>query len=120
MKRGDLWIAIGGGSYMSKPRPVLILQSDDALPVVHTDGSWSVTVVPLTSHLEHGPTLRIRIDPNERNGLDAPSSIQVDKITTLKANNIRRMIGSLDGAEMQRVGNSVAKFLGLPTSTSGE
>lgn len=77
MRRGQLWTAAGGGHDAGKPRPVLIVQDD------LFDATDSVTICPLTSDLAVIPLLRIPLVPGPANGLTRPSSLMVDKLTTM-------------------------------------
>ncbi len=104
-KRGDLILAASAGDY-GKPRPNLVIQSDafGAMP--------SVTVCPLTSHLQGNATLiRIDIEPSPENGLQLSSQIAVDKITTLAVSRIMTVLGKASEDVMQQVTRAVAVFL---------
>lgn len=91
----------------SKPRPVLIVQDD------RFDATSSVTVCPVTSDPAEIPLLRIPLDPNDSNGLDAPSSIMLDKITTMPRSKIGERIGKVSGADMLALSRGLVVFLGL-------
>src|SRR5690606_28461624 len=77
VKRGQVWTVSGGGEYAGKPRPAVIVQ-DDAF-----EATASVTICIFTTNPIEAPLFRIRIEPDERNGLRTPSSLMVDKITTV-------------------------------------
>ncbi|AYG04839.1 type II toxin-antitoxin system PemK/MazF family toxin [Gryllotalpicola protaetiae] len=106
MRRGELW-TVSGDVYASKPRPALILQDD------RFDATESVTVAPLTTTAVDAPLLRYRLDPAGGNGLDATSFIMVDKLTTVRRNNIGKQFGSLTGSQLIEVERLVIVFLGL-------
>ena len=107
MKRGELWIAAGGGDFTGKPRPVVILQDDRFV------GSNSVTVCTLTSDGMEAPLLRIPLVPSPENGLHAACSVMVDKITTLRRGRLDRRIGALSALDMRRIERSLLVFLGI-------
>lgn len=107
MRRGELWTAADGKYCAGKPRPVLIVQDD------RFDATSSITVCPLTSDPTEIPLLRIPLDPNDSNGLDAPSSIMLDKITTMPRSKIGERIGKVSGAEMLALSRGLVVFLGL-------
>lgn len=90
MRRGDLWFVVGKGDYAEKPRPYLVLQRSDA---IRKDGS--VTMMPLTGELSESGLIRVRIDPDEKNGLNKPSDIMVDKIQTMKSIRLTKKIGEV-------------------------
>ncbi len=106
MSRGELW-TVAGGVYATKPRPALILQ-DDVFA-----GTDSVTLLPLTSNLVSAPLLRIRIAAGELNGLDRDSDAMVDKITTVRRQNVVTRVGRMTVSELAEIERSVLVFLGL-------
>ena len=108
MKRGEVWTVSGGGDYAGKPRPAVILQDDGF------DGTASITICPFTSDASEAPVFRLRVEPNLRNGLDAPSRIMADKITTVSKSKVGTRIGRLDDEEIVRLDRAVIAFLGLP------
>jgi mRNA interferase MazF len=105
--RGDLWTAAGGGDYLHKPRPTLILQAD------RFAATESITVCPLTSDMGLSAEFRIVVEPSERNGLDSRSAAMVDKINTVKRSRLGHRIGHLDAGDMALVEVAVAEFLGI-------
>ena len=87
MRRGDIWTVSGGRDYAGKPRPVVIIQDDSF------DATASVTVCAFTSDPTEAPLFRLPVEPSERNGLRAPSSLMVDKVTTVARSKMDRRIG---------------------------
>lgn len=117
MKRGEVWTAAGrGGDYTRKPRPVVILQDD------RFDAVASVTICPFTTNPTDAPLFRVPVEPSELNGLDAPSRIMVDKITTVRRTRLRTIIGRLDDDVVLRLNQAILVFLGLaaPARASAE
>ena len=106
MNRGELW-TVSGGTYAQKPRPALIIQDD-----LFAD-SETVTLLPLTSQLADAPLLRLTVEPGQLNGLDRPSQIMIDKLTTVRRLNVGQRIGRVDSETMVAVEQSLAVFLGL-------
>lgn len=107
MKRGDIVIAVTLGDY-GKPRPAAVVQSDLFNPT-HA----SVTLCPITSHLVDAPLFRLSLQPTKDNGLEAPSQIMVDKITTVRAEKLRQTVGRLTGAELDTLNRALCLWLGL-------
>jgi len=107
VRRGELWTVAGGGDYTAKPRPVVVLQDDSF------DVTESVTVCPLTTDPTEAPLFRIPIEPSERNGLDEPSLIMADKITTVRKSRLGEVLGSLSDEDMLRLNRAVLVFLGF-------
>ena len=107
MRRGELWTAAGGKHYARKPRPVLVAQDD------RFDATSSITVCPLTSDPTEIPLLRVPLDPDDSNGLDAPSSIMLDKITTMPRSKLGERIGKVSDADMLALSRGLVVFLGI-------
>lgn len=109
MRRGDLLTIAGrvGGDYQGKPRPAVVVQSDD---FAATD---SVTVCLLTSEEVAAPLLRLRVDPSPSNGLDRVSWIMVDKIATVRRSGTGPVFGRLGDAELVQLNRALPVFLGL-------
>lgn len=107
MRRGQLWIAAGGKKYAGKPRPVIIVQND------LFDATASITVCPLTSDPTEIPLLRIPLVPNDINGLAEPSSIMLDKVTTMLRSKLGAQIGLMSDADMVALTRGLVVFLGL-------
>lgn len=106
MKRGEIWTASGRG-YAGKPRPVLIVQDD------RFDATDSATLCPLTTDPTELPLLRIPMRPNVTNGLAAPSSIMVDKITTVHKSKLGQLVGRISTTEMLQVERGLLVYLGI-------
>ena len=110
MKRGEIWTVAGGGAYTGKPRPCVIVQ-DDAF-----DATQSITICAFTSDPTEAPLFRIQVEPDEVNGLSAPSSLMVDKITTVPKEKIGKLIGQLSDEDALRMNRAMIVFLGLARS----
>jgi mRNA interferase MazF len=107
VKRGELWTAAGGKHYAGKPRPVLVIQDD------RFDATATVTVCPLTSDPTEIPLLRIALSPNDVNGLAAPSSIMLDKVTTMARSKLGERIGRVSDMDLVALSRGLVVFLGL-------
>jgi mRNA interferase MazF len=66
--------------------------------------------------IDEAPLFRILIEPNERNGLHAPSKLMVDKITTVPKDKLGSLIGRLGDEDMIRLNQAILVFLGLARS----
>ena len=69
MRRGEIWTVAGGPAYAGKPRPAVIVQDD------RFAGTSSVTICAFTTDPTDAPLIRLPVEPNERNGLEAPCSL---------------------------------------------
>ena len=107
MKRGELWVAAGGGDYTGKPRPVVIVQDD------RFEHSASVTVCALTGDPADAPLFRVALSPGPGNGLHEDCRVMVDKIATVRRERLSRRIGSLSAREMREIDRAILVFLGI-------
>jgi len=107
VKRGELWTAAGGGNYSGKPRPILIVQDD------RFDATDSITICPLTSDPTEIPLLRIPIEAELHTGLTKPSSIMVEKVTTISRAKLGERIGVVSDTTMLALSRTLIVFLGI-------
>jgi len=106
VRRGEIWTAAGGSGYAGKPRPVVVIQDD------RFDATDSVTICSFTTDPTEAPLIRLRIEPGD-SGLREPSSLMVDKITTVTRTRLGDLIGHLNDEDMMRLGRAIVVFLGL-------
>lgn len=93
-EHGEVWIVKDDDQdfVRGKNRPAVVVQAMD---------QWwardltSVTVCPFTSEPHLAP-YRILVEPNEANGLDKTSLLEVDKVTTMWKSGLVKRIGTLD------------------------
>lgn len=107
MSRGEIWTAASKGSYVGKPRPVVILQDP------RFDSIDSVTVCPFTTDVAEAPFVRLVVTPDAVNGLADCSSVMLDKITTMPRTKLGTRVGRLSDQDMVRVNRALVVFLGL-------
>jgi mRNA interferase MazF len=107
LSRGDIWTAASGPDYTGKPRPVVILQDD------RFDHTLSVTVCPLTTDPTEVPLVRPGVAANAVTGLQEPSNLMVDKISTIPRARIGRRVGRLEPGDITRLNRAILVFLGL-------
>ena len=107
MRRGEIWTAAAGDGYVGKPRRVAIVQDD------RFGATDSITVCAFTTDPTEAPLFRLRIDPDDVNGLRESCSLMVDKITTVPRSKLGERVGRLNDAEMLRLGRATLVFLGL-------
>jgi mRNA interferase MazF len=108
--RGEIYTAAARGPYTGKPRPVVILQDD------RFDATASVTVCPFTTNPVEAPLLRLPIDPSVDNGLEQPSRLMVDKVTTVPRSGLGERLGKLRDEELVALNRSLIVFLGLASA----
>ena len=107
MRRGDICIAAARGAYTGKPRPVVIVQDD------RFDATASITVCPLTTNEVEAPLSRIAVEATVVTGIEQPSMIMVDKITTVPRANVSDRVGRLEDSDLVRLDRALLVFLGL-------
>lgn len=106
MRRGDI-VTVAGGVYASKPRPALVVQDD------RFDATDSVTVCPFTTTAVDAPLLRIPVIANEANGLGQDCYLMIDKITTVRRSNARKVLGRLAATTLVEFERRLLVFLGF-------
>jgi mRNA interferase MazF len=107
VRRGELWTSAGGAPYADKPRPALIVQSDQY------EATGSVAICGLTTDSTETTFTRPLIVPADSNGLREPSRVMVDKITTVPRERLRQRIGALSDDDILEVEIALALFLDL-------
>lgn len=110
MRRGEIWTAAAGSGYVGKPRPVVIVQDD------RFEATASVTVCAFTTDPTPAPLLRLLVEPDDENGLDQPSSLMVDKLTTVPRRKLGARVGDLGADDLTRFERALVVFLGLAGS----
>jgi mRNA interferase MazF len=108
--RGEIYTAAARGPYTGKPSPVVIVQDD------RFDATASVTVCPFTTNPVDAPLVRLLIEPSDDNGLDRPSRVMVDKVTTVRRSSLGERLGRLRDDELLRLNRSLVVFLGLASA----
>jgi len=86
---------------------VVIVQDD------RFDATSSIMICAFTTDPTDAPLLRLAVEPNERNGLRAPSRLMVDKITTVPKAKVGTHVGRLDDEDLGRLNRAMLIFLGL-------
>ena len=108
LTRGAIVVVAAKGAYTGKPRPAVIIQSDLFNPT-HA----SLTVCPITSDCVDAPLFRLTLPPGPRTGLRSISQIMIDKVVSVPRTAIARDIGHCDASELDRIDDSLRRWLGL-------
>lgn len=106
MNRGD-FVTIAMQGDFGKPRPALVIQADQF------DEHATMTILPVTSALVQAPLLRVMVQPDDRNNLQKPSQVMVDKAMTVKRDKLGEVFGSASDEVMLEIGRCLAVFLGI-------
>jgi mRNA interferase MazF len=109
MRRGDVVLIAdrAAGDYAGKPRPAVVIQSG------LFDATDSVIVAPLTTVAVDAPLLRIAVQPSAALPLTAQSWVMVEKLTAVRRDRAREVIGRLPPETMLTLERSLAVVLGL-------
>lgn len=107
MRRGEIWTISGGADYAGKPRPAVIIQDDSF------EATASVTICAFTTDPTEAPLFRLPVEPSEESGLSSPSSLMVDKVTTVPKRKVGARVGRLDDEDLLRLNRAMMVFLGL-------
>jgi mRNA interferase MazF len=106
LKRGDVVLVVLQGE-LGKPRPAVVVQANEL------DGSSSTIVCPMSSHIDLANSLRPVVNPSVRNGLLIRTQIMTDKVSTLRCDRVKRVIGTLDSDARERLNIALLLVLGL-------
>jgi mRNA interferase MazF len=106
VKRGDIAIVTYGE--LGRPRPAVVVQADEL-------GYETVTVLmcPITSEVTENLPIRPVLEPSSGSGLRLRSQIMTDKTLAVPRHRIRRAVGSLDAAAVDRLNRALLIVLGL-------
>jgi mRNA interferase MazF len=107
MRRGDVYVAAARGANTGKPRPVVLVQE------ARFDATASVTVCPLTTSAVDASLTRIAVEPSALNGLDEPSRLTVDKLTTMPRAGLQDRLGRLRNEDLLQLNRALVVFLGV-------
>jgi mRNA interferase MazF len=106
LKRGDVVIAAGGGGFGGKPRPYVVVQSNDYR---------ATTLILAGCHglSETRVDIRPLLEPSTQNGLRKVSEVTVDTPVTMRIEKIDQVVGRLSEAELDSVDAALLLILGL-------
>jgi mRNA interferase MazF len=105
--RGDVVLTVMPGD-IGKPRPGVIVQADEL-----GDKTTSVLICPMSSDLSDFRRSRPLIQPSAANGLRLRSQIMTDKVSPVRRDRIRRVIGALDAQSTKILNSALLVVLGL-------
>ena len=109
MQRGDIVLCCVKGPYSGKPRPAVVVQSNEV-----SANFQSVTLCPITScSVVNADSFRVAITPGKINQLKKPSFVMVDKIGTYPRSSLRLTAGTLSKAVMKKLDVALQGWLQL-------
>lgn len=107
MKRGDVVLLVAPRD-LGKPRPGVIVQADELGATTTT-----VLICPMSSDIQESPRLRPIVEPDTNNGLRIRSQIMTEKVTPVRRDRVRRVLGSLDASATDQLDRALLVALGL-------
>lgn len=112
-KRGEIWSIAGGPGFGGKPRPAIIIQSDDL-------ALGTVLVLLCTSQIGQVEPLRVHVRPDDENGLREPTDIMVELPTAIRREKIGEYIGTLSGPHLASAEQALLLVLGFGDRDTNE
>ena len=106
MKSGQVWTGAAPHPYLTKPRPLMVVQR---LSIV----SDSIVVCPLTRFSMGSPLLRVEISRWRETGFRDPSFVMVEKLTAIPTVRLRHLVGVADSDVLADIRTSLAVLLGI-------
>jgi mRNA interferase MazF len=111
--RGEVWLAnlgpVRGDHEQLGRRPVIILQTDDLLPLN------TVVIIPLTTQLSRAEFANNVLIPADEGGQDQDSVAQCHQIRALDRRHLVHKIGELMPERLSEIEFAVMFVLGLPS-----
>jgi mRNA interferase MazF len=96
-----------------KARPAVVVRSDLLRELSYA------TVLPITTELRVGISMRIDLAPSPENGLRKASQVMVDWPQTVRLSDMGEAIGQVDMATMRTITQQIAVVLGIGSSGTG-
>lgn len=100
------------GSGANKRRPAVIVSNDVANATASRLGRGVVTVVPVTSNVDHVYPFQVRL-PASETGLDRDSKAQAEQIRSIAVERLGPRMGVVPNAIMLEIEEAVRLHLGL-------
>lgn len=103
---GEIWTVCASG-YASKPRPAVIVQSDEV------EGFDSTIVCLFTTDDSISAPTRVKATPTEENGLSQTCWIMAEKPIAIKKSTLGMKIGALDSKTLAELDSTLRIVLEL-------
>lgn len=107
--RGEIWIVAEKGHLTGKPRPAVLIQAE----ALDDHTSLQFCLIYGADAAQRDVFFRIAVAPSEANGLELDSTIAVDKIVTVRRENVKGRCGVLEEDVMGLVNQALVAFQGL-------
>ncbi|HSW41566.1 MAG TPA: type II toxin-antitoxin system PemK/MazF family toxin [Patescibacteria group bacterium] len=115
MRRGDIHAVDLGparGSEADKRRPAVIVSNDAANATARRLGRGVITVVPVTSNIEHIHPFQVAL-PAAETGLDRDSKALAEQIRAVAVERVGDRLGVVPNAIMLDIDEALRLHLGL-------
>lgn len=109
LARGEIWVIAEKGPYTNKPRPALLIQAE----ALEDHASLQFCLITSDPEARKDVFFRLPVEPTEANGLEAPSTIQIDKVVTIRRDRVQTRCGVLEETLMGEVNAALIAFQGL-------
>jgi len=111
-------MALASGAVRRGAVVLVRLPRDEARPAVVVRSNLLAelsyaTILPITSELQEGVSMRIDVEPNPENGLRAASQVMVDWPQSVRFTDMGGAIGHLDTTIMRAITRQLAVLLGI-------
>lgn len=100
------------GSESNKPRPAVIVSNDAANATAARLGRGVITVVPVTSNVEHVYPFQVLL-PASETGLDRDSKAQAEQVRSIAVERLGERLGVVPQAVMTDIDDALRLHLGL-------
>lgn len=115
MRRGDIRsvdLDPGRGSEANKRRPAVIVSNDAANSTAGRLGRGVITVVPVTSNIEHIYPFQVLL-PASETGLERDSKAQAEQVRSIAVERVGDRLGVVPHAIMLDIDEALRLHLGL-------
>jgi mRNA interferase MazF len=107
VKRGDTILIVAPGD-LGKPRPAVVVQANEL-----GEATTTILVCPMSSEIGSAERIRPIVEPTTGNGLHQRSQIMTDKVTALRRDRIRHVLGRLDPSARSQLDRALLIVFGL-------
>lgn len=115
MRRGDIYfvdLEPVRGAEANKRRPAVIVSNDIANLTAQRLGRGVITVIPVTSNLEHVYPFQVLL-PAAATGLDRDSKAQAEQIRSVAVGRLGDRLGAVPSALMLDIEEALRLHLGM-------
>lgn len=107
--RGEIWVVAERGHLAGKPRPAVLIQAE----ALDEHGTLQFCLIYSADAAQRDVFFRVPVSPTEANGLEKASTVAVDKIVTVRRENVTSRCGVLEEDAMGLVNEALIIFQGL-------